>query len=281
MQHAAGGKEGYHYDDNNNIKIKYSMKEAITFLRNVWDEGLTRKNLGFQDLFENYDKYWGKEGPYFISNIDTFHLKRAKLIEDWIEPGSTLLDAGVGHGLISEYLMKEKNLKVLGFDISNVACEKARQRGIPVEVRDINNGLALKNNEIYDYILLSEIIEHTLYPQRILIDATRHVRKGVIVTIPNSAYISYRLQLMRGYAPRQSFTHLHYWSIKDFQLFCNALNIRLMDFKTFLPRYLMKFRNLLGTQQAWLLAPEKMGNLEDTNNQHSNTIPEEHVQKND
>jgi methionine biosynthesis protein MetW len=249
MQRTRGGNGGSPSDD---VKTEYTMKEGLIFLRNVYGS-LTKPNLPFQDIFDNYNEYW-ESGTIFID------MKRARLIEDWLKPGSTMLDAGVGQGLISEYLMRKKNLKVFGFDISNAACEKARQRGIVAEVRDINNGLGLNKEEFYDYIQLSEVIEHTLYPQRILIDATRHARKGVIVTIPNAAYISYRIQLLRGYSPRQSFTHLHYWSVKDFELFCNALNIRILDFNTLLPRYLMRFRNLLATTQAWLLAPERAEN---------------------
>ena len=124
-------------------------------------------------------------------------MNRAKLIEDWFEFGSEVLDVGTGDGQVCEYLMKRRGLKLAGLDISEVASEKARQRGIGVEIRDINNGLGLKTIELYDYVLLSEVIEHTQYPNLILIDAVRHSKKGVVVTIPNSAYLKWRIQLLR------------------------------------------------------------------------------------
>ncbi len=237
--------------------MQYGIKEVIAFLRQQY-RALTERNIGFIDLFDDYEQYWTSGDVIPDMNI-------GPLIKDWLDPGSTILDAGVGPGLISEYLMKSRNVKIVGLDISNAACKMARQRGIMAEARDITNGLGLNINEFYDYILLTEVIHQTAYPHRILVDAIRHSKKGVIVTIPNSAYITYRIQLLRGYAPRQPFVVLHLWSIKDFKLYCERLNIRTLDFKTFLPKYLLKFKNLLGFQQAWLLAPEKMENRKDHN----------------
>jgi methionine biosynthesis protein MetW len=213
---------------------------------------LTQSNMDFPEVFENYEKYH--------SAINTGNLSRAKLVEDWIEPNATVLDVGVGDGTVSEYLIRNKKVNVIGLDISATACEKARQLGIETEIRDITNGLGLADGTLYDYILLLEVIEHTAYPHRILIDAVNHAKKGVIVTIPNSAYVKWRIQMLRGYVPRQSFTHLHFWSVKDFEIFCKETNIQILEFRTFLPKHLMRFRNLLAWQQCWLLSPKKVKN---------------------
>lgn len=210
---------------------------------------LTEKDMDFPEMFEDYEKYH--------ANISTGKILRFDLIKDWIEPNSTILDVGVGDGLMSELCMKNKNSIISGIDISNTACKKAQERGIPVTVKDINNGLDLKSDEFYDYILLIEVIEHTIYPQKILIEALSHSKKGVIVTIPNSGYIKWRIQMLRGYSPRQSFSHLHFWSIKDFELFCKKLDIQILDFNTILNPSLLKFKNLLGWQQCWLMAPKR------------------------
>jgi methionine biosynthesis protein MetW len=208
---------------------------------------LTQKNPEFPEVFDDYEQYH--------EVVSTGRIERFKLISEWIENNSSILDVGVGDGLIAEQLAKRKAAQVTGLDISNKACEKAHQKGIEVNIQDINNGLNLPRT--FDYILLMEVIEHTVYPQKVLRDAVRHSTKGVIVTIPNSAYIKWRLQLLRGYTPRQSFTHLHQWSIRDFELFCKALNIKIVCFKTFLPSWLLPFRNLLAWKQCWLLAPSR------------------------
>jgi len=213
---------------------------------------MTQKDWEFPEMFEDYEKYH--------TNINTGKPVRYDLIKEWIEPNSTVLDVGVGDGRMAELLVKNKNASVKGMDISNIACEKAKNRGIPVIVKDINNGISFDEEEYYDYILLIEVIEHTIYPQKILVEAISHARKGVIVTIPNSAYIKWRIQLMRGYSPRQSFSHLHFWSVKDFNLFCKKLDINILDFNTLLPPWLMKYSNLLSWQQCWLLAPRTHSN---------------------
>jgi methionine biosynthesis protein MetW len=221
----------------------FLLREALQALRN--------RNMSFPDLVEDYEKYH--------AIVKTGNLQRARLIADWLEMGSTVLDVGIGDGIVAEYLIRNRDLKVVGLDISNAACIKARRLGIRTEVRDINRGLGLGADELYDYILLIEVIEHTIYPHRILIDSVQHVKKGVIVTIPNSAYIKWRIQLLKGYFPRQSFTHLHFWSVKDFRLFCNDLGIDIVSFKTFLPKHMLRFANLLAWQQCWLLSPHSGG----------------------
>jgi methionine biosynthesis protein MetW len=213
---------------------------------------MTQKDWEFPEMFEDYEKYH--------ASINTGKSVRYDLINKWIDPNSTVLDVGVGDGHMAELLMNNKNALVKGIDISHLACEKAKNRGISVTVKDINNGLSLDRDEYYDYILLIEVIEHTIYPQKILVEAISHARKGVIVTIPNSAYLKWRIQLLRGYSPRQSFSHLHFWSVKDFRLFCKKLDINIVDFNTLLPPWLIKFSNLLGWQQCWLLAPKPYSN---------------------
>jgi len=223
-------------------------------LREIIKE-LIKTKTDFPELFHDYDEYH--------SLVSTGNLKRANVIEEWIDKHSTILDVGIGDGLISKYLIDRRMVDVTGLDISNIACQKSREKGITVMVRDINTGLGLKDNELYDYILLIEVLEHIIYPHRLLSEAIHHARKAVIVTIPNSAYIKWRIQLLKGYFPKQSFTHLHHWSVKDFEMFCEILGISILDFKTFqynskLDRLLInsirfKFRNLFASQQCWLL----------------------------
>jgi methionine biosynthesis protein MetW len=226
---------------------RYGTREAWLFLKDQWN-ALTKRGMDFVEVFDNYEEYW-TSGSIFTD------LNRAKLIEDWFESGSTVLDVGVGNGQISEYLVKSKKVKLTGLDISEVACQKANDLGIKTIIRDINNGgLNLEQDQLYDYILLSEVLEHILFPKRILIEASHHTKKGIVVTMPNVAYMKWRIQLIRGYFPRHSFTHTHFWSIKDFELFCKALDMKILDFRTFLPEPLLIFKNLLAFQQAWLLA---------------------------
>jgi len=235
-------------------QIKYEIKRAglLYYFRLISKDIFTSSNdkkMNFLEMFQDYEEYH--------KEINTGKKIRAELIKGWIEKNSTMLDVGIGDGMIAEYLMNELNVKMYGLDVSENACKKAKQKGISAEIRDINYGLNLRDDEIYDYILLMEVIEHTVQPEKVVMDAVRHAKKGVIVTIPNSGYIKWRIQLLRGYSPRQSYTHLHFWSIKDFEIWCKLLNIKIKSFTTILPKYTSIFKNLLAFQQCWLLYPKR------------------------
>ena len=223
------------------------IKNLLILLKEILSP-FTEKDWKFPEFFENYDQYH--------HNVSTGNMIRARLIENWFEPNSTVLDVGIGDGTVANYLKKKKNVKISGIDVSSVSCEKAKKIGINAEVRDINHGLGLEENEFFDYILMSEVIEHTMYPQRLLLEAIHHAKKGVVVTIPNSGYIQWRIHLLRGYFPRQSFTHLHFWSINDFKIFCNVLNIKTLKLKTSAKSTFSIWKNLFSWQQCWLLEPK-------------------------
>lgn len=59
--------------------------------------------MDFPEVFEDYEKYH--------SAVNTGNLSRARIVEDWIKPGTTILDVGVGDGTVSEYLIKIKMLR--------------------------------------------------------------------------------------------------------------------------------------------------------------------------
>jgi SAM-dependent methyltransferase len=115
----------------------------------------------------------------------------------------------------------------------------------------------------FDYVLFIETLEHLKYPQRVLIEAAKIARKGVVVTLPNSGWIGWRMQMLRGYFPRQSFTHLHFFTIRDFELFLKVLDLKPLDMKTELNYHGInvspcnKLKNLIAYQQVWFIAPLK------------------------
>jgi len=235
-------------------------KGVIEMLRLIY-KGLTEKNPPFSEIFPDYEVY------HKTSHVSALTELRARLISEWIETGSSILDVGCGEGFMMEFLSRSKNCKVFGIDVSSKAIEKLRSRGFQGIVRDVDEeGLGLSKDESYDYILLIEVLEHLKYPHKVLVEACSCAKKGVIVTLPNSGYIYWRLQLLRGYFPRQSFTHLHFWTINDFKMFLKTLNLRPLALKTDLPeRGIMGFicktlENLLAYQQCWLIAPKKCRN---------------------
>jgi homoserine O-acetyltransferase len=230
------------------------MKTLAKLLKNI--QKAIREDYHIREITPNYERYHDVDLKSPISQV------RTEIIADWITSKSSVLDVGCGEGHVMEYLQQKKDCSVLGIDISHKAIEKLREKKLKGIVRDIDNeGLGLGDNELFDFILFIEVLEHLKWPQNILLEACRHTKKGVIVAIPNSGYFYWRWQLLKGYFPRQSFTHLHYWTINDFQIFLRQLHLKPIGFKSELPTKGIKGKiskylsNLLAYQQCWKIAP--------------------------
>lgn len=60
--------------------------------------------------------------------MSSLSILRASLISEWIKPGSSILDVGCGEGFLMEYLLRKKNCKVYGVDVSRKAIEIVRSK---------------------------------------------------------------------------------------------------------------------------------------------------------
>ncbi len=59
---------------------RFGVSLGLGILRESW-KALTQSNMEFPEVFEDYEKYH--------SAVNTGNLSRARLVEDWIEPGAT------------------------------------------------------------------------------------------------------------------------------------------------------------------------------------------------
>ena len=75
------------------------------------------------------------------------------------------LDIGCGDGfLLKKLLEKDKNIKVLGLDISPVAIEKAKKNGIECSLVDITEKLPFEDNS-FESVFLLDVLEHVFQPE--------------------------------------------------------------------------------------------------------------------
>ncbi len=215
----------------------------------------SRKDPPFYEIVESYEEY------HSSSHITDYSRMRLKLIEGWIEPYSSVLEIGCGEGFNLAWLRDVKKVNGVGIDISVKAIEKVRSLGFEGYVRDVDvEGIGFGPRQ-FDYVIFIEVLEHLKFPHRSLMEACKIARKGIIVTLPNTGWIGWRAQMLRGYFPRQSFTHLHFFSIRDFEIFLREIGLKPQDLKTDFDFYGVKsylcnkFKNLLAYQQAWLIKP--------------------------
>ena len=124
------------------------------------------------------------------------------------------LDIGCREGHQSEWLKKR------GFSVDSVDIEPHYHLG---KVLDVNNGLPYDDNQ-YDLIWCSEVIEHLEQPSYVLSEMRRVLKPGgsLIITTPNSNFWLYRILGLFGVSPDklQNPSHLHFFSGSNIKELC-------------------------------------------------------------
>lgn len=185
----------------------------------------------------DYDEYWESKAQQGMGHLSPWRLKRAHVFASLVQPGDHILDLGVGDGALLEYLIREREIHGYGLDVSPKAVAFCRERGLNVALGDINRpiGDVLRESfgaeTAFDYVILSEIIEHLPDPESLLLSLRSHARKGLIVSIPNTGFHQHRLRLMLGRFPLQWVVtpgeHLRYWTRADFHWWARQLGFRI------------------------------------------------------
>lgn len=176
-----------------------------------------------------YDLYWQARNARLRLQL----LPREKIFVEWIKSGSTVLDIAAGNSFLPLFLKKEKNVRIVAFDIAASAVLTQQNAGIESHVVDITHP-DFKIGATYEYIIASEIIEHCAVPER-LVETIRHSARYIIFSIPNAAYYPHRFSMLRGrflsgWAVHPA-EHLRYFSHADFLDWLAAMDLRLIAWK--------------------------------------------------
>jgi methionine biosynthesis protein MetW len=142
-----------------------------------------------------------------------------------VEPGSMVLDLGCGDGELLQWLVENKRVQARGVEISGAKVQRAIARGVSVYQGDIDHGLADYPDLSFDYVILSQTLQETRRPLKVLREMLR-VGGRAIVAFPNFGHWRVRLShLTSGRAPRtQLFPHdwydspnIHFLTVEDFE----------------------------------------------------------------
>ena len=161
--------------------------------------------------------------------------KEFDIIVDMVDENSTVLDLGCGDGSLGEELIKRKNCRVVGIDISETAVKHAKKKGVDAKVGNLEEPLDFDDNT-FDYVILCDVLEHLFDPMFTLKEALRVSKKYVIVAFPNFAYLLSRFELMfLGIFPRfplfgyewYNSQHIRLFSVKDFKRSLRKLNFNI------------------------------------------------------
>lgn len=161
--------------------------------------------------------------------------KDLDLIANLVEDNSKVIDIGCGNGELLNFLSKNKNSKIQGLEINQKKVNKCVSKGLSVIQGDADKDLGLYPEKSFDYVILSQTIQATLEPKKILTELTR-IGKRVIVSIPNFGFWKVRLDLLiKGKMPITSklnstwfeTENIHLCTISDFIDLCDQLNLKI------------------------------------------------------
>jgi len=119
------------------------------------------------------------------------------IIAQHVAPGSRILDVGCGDGELMAELRDGCGVDARGIEIDPVNVADAVARGLSVVQGDADADLANYPDGAFDYAILSQTLQTTRAPDKVLEELLRIGRKA-FVSFPNFAYWRVRWGLMWG-----------------------------------------------------------------------------------
>ena len=173
-----------------------------------------------------------------------------KIIAEWIEEKSTVLDLGCGDSTLLNYLIASKNISGYGLERDIEEVQESVKKNINVIQADFNIGLKQYFDEnFFDYAIMTQALQENKNPDQIIQDMLRVAREG-IVTFPNMGFWKNRLQLglfgrmpISKSLPNNWFDtpNIHLCTFNDFEELCENLKINIIEKKVLDNNYSTNF----------------------------------------
>jgi methionine biosynthesis protein MetW len=160
-----------------------------------------------------------------------------EIIQQWIAPGSRVLDLGCGDGELLAHLSSEKQVEGYGLEINHDNITACVEKGVSVIEQDIDNGLASIRDNSFDTVVMTQALQTMHRPDQI-VDEMLRIGRESIVTFPNFAHWRARFYLaFRGRMPVSKFLpytwyntpNIHFCTFDDFERLCVERNIRILE----------------------------------------------------
>ena len=160
-----------------------------------------------------------------------------QIIEQWIQPGSHVLDLGCGQGELLHYLQNEKDVHGYGLEIDPDNINACIAQGVNVIDKNLDLGLDNFEDRSFDTVVMTQALQAVHYPDRILEDMLR-IGREAILTFPNFGHWRCRLYLgTKGRMPVSEFMpytwyntpNIHFCTFKDFENLCHERSVKILD----------------------------------------------------
>lgn len=168
------------------------------------------------------------------------------IIADNVARGSRVLDIGCGDGTLMAALRDQHGCDARGMELDPHDVAECVAKGLPVIQGDADRDLVFYPDDSFDYAILSQTLQTTHRPDKVLDELLRIGRKA-FVSFPNFAHWRVRLSLLWG--GRMPVTRLlpvawyetpniHHASVTDFRALVALKGVRV--------------------EQAWFLRGDKL-----------------------
>ena len=161
-------------------------------------------------------------------------------IAGWIADGSRVLDLGCGDGTLLAHLRDAQQASIVGVEISDLHVIECARKGVNVIQQNLEDGLALFEDDRFDTVVLSQTLQAVHNTERILLEMARVGREG-IVSFPNFGHWTHGLSILRGHMPVTgqmpyqwyNTPNIHLCTLKDFEALAAKLGLRILARATF------------------------------------------------
>jgi methionine biosynthesis protein MetW len=157
-------------------------------------------------------------------------------IAEWVTPGSQVLDVGCGDGSLLHHLKVAKQAHVYGVELADDKVLACTQKGLNVVQQDLEDGLALFEDQSFDKVILSQTLQTIHQTARILSEIAR-VGRECVVSFPNFGHWSHRSAVLLGRMPVSKSLPYQWYdtpnvrvlTIADFEALAPAVGLELLD----------------------------------------------------
>ena len=131
-----------------------------------------------------------------LTPANDFH----RVIAELVPRGSRVLDLGCGDGALLALLRDTRDCTGYGIELDDAQVMACVARGINVIQHNLEEGLALFEDNSFDVVLQLDTLQHLRNTEAMLRETARIGRVG-LVSFPNFAHWSHRLSVLRGRMP--------------------------------------------------------------------------------